>query len=674
VTLSSLDELRQIRAEIRLCNSLDAVRRNFDRLQEIRRQHLDDFDLQIVIADAHQEIIERARFLRKQAETPASEAVTQPALPTIPAVAKPPEPVVQKPITPAPEKDPEAAEIPADVPRLDKRSWQMAVGLAVLFTVGFLALAFYLIQAARRTNFPPEEAQQQPQVAAPAVAKPVVETPAPVAKLSPTVRLFTDLVAGTATLDDQPAKDLADGELDLDALSSGAHNVTVESRAGSAAFSFALDGDKDVPRVTQVEKSNNAMVVLVSVKDGTGRLHTDAAGAHVSLDGKPAGDVGPDGLLLLDLGNQDHDLEVIQGTDKQKFVLTYTAAPTLTVFVKSDPSTGVLTVSTGLDGVSVFINDLLYKRLTEHGGIRIPLKVGSYRIRVHSAGFVDPPESLVVVKKSAESAVQFHLQPAPALDVATLQIKGAQPGTVAYLDRLISATVGADGTANIANIKPGDHAIELHHDQAVMKQLTRTFTAGQTVVLTGSDVLLDHLAADNKSIIPAAPGPPVIPPPQVPQLQPAALPAATGEQVHKGGGFIAYHTPKLPGRYYFQAHAKLGGLLKHGKLEWYAGYQDPENYVLFSLDGKHAEVKEVRDGKPTDLGKIPFSLGSDEWVQIEMSVKADTLQVRAKASLSDWTPLTPVTTSTGDFTKQSVGLYVPPNEEVAVANFRFATK
>ena len=44
------------------------VRRSFDRLQEIRRQHLDDFDLQIIIADAQQEIIERARVLRGQAE------------------------------------------------------------------------------------------------------------------------------------------------------------------------------------------------------------------------------------------------------------------------------------------------------------------------------------------------------------------------------------------------------------------------------------------------------------------------------------------------------------------------------------------------------------------------------------------------------------------------------
>jgi hypothetical protein len=166
----------------------------------------------------------------------------------------------------------------------------------------------------------------------------------------------------------------------------------------------------------------------------------------------------------------------------------------------------------------------------------------------------------------------------------------------------------------------------------------------------------------------------VIPPPQVAPLQPAALAAAAGEQVHKGGGFIAYHTPKAPGNYYFQAHTKLGGVLKRGKLQWYAGYQDSANYVLFSLDGKHAEVKEVRDGKQIDVGKTAFTLGSDEWAQIELTVKADTLQARVKAGLGDWTELAPVIAPAGDFTKQSVGIFVPSNEEVAVANFRFSNR
>jgi len=656
LTLSPIDELRQIRTDIRLCNSLDEVRRSFDRLQEIRRQHVDDFDLQIVIADAQHEIIERARFLR--GETQSAPQLSAPG------------PVRQ---LSAPEEDPDAAEIPEEVPKLDKKSWQLAVGLAVLFTVGIFALFFYLIQTARRLNFGDGQTQSSS-------GETKVQTPAPPVKPvsagtqssgKPSLRLYTDLTGGTVTIDDMPAKDLADGELNVDSLTPGTHEVKVESRGGGASFSFALDSDTDVPRVTQISKSTNAVAVLVSVKDGVGRLSTDAAGAKISMDGKPAGDVGSDALVLGDLGKQDHELELTEPQDKQKFILTYTPAPTLTVFVKSDPSIGVVTLSAGVDGVSVFINDLPYKRLTDHGALRIPLKVGTYRIRVHKPGFEDPAEALVEVKKNAEAAVQFHLQAVP--EWAALQIKGAQPGTLAFVDHQMAATVGADGTAKVVNIKPGDHIVELRHDLELPKQLTRPFTAGQTVVLSGSDTLLDRLAADNKTVIPAPPAPAVITPVQPAPLTPAAVSSAA-EQVHKGGGFIAYHTPKAPGNYYFQAHAKLGGVLKRGKLQWYAGYQDSANYVLFSLDGKHAEVKEVRDGKQIDVGKVPFTLGSDEWVQIELSVKSDMLQARAKAGLGDWTDLTPVTAPSGDFTRQSVGIFVPANDEVAVANFRFSNR
>jgi hypothetical protein len=637
------------------------VRRSFDRLQEIRRQHLDDFDLQIIIADAQQEIIERARVLRGQAEPGAPTSLVSTHVP------KTREPIVE---------EPQEAEIPPEVPRLDKRSWKLAVGLSVLFTVGICAAIFYLIQTARRLNFGSEETAVTSQAPATS-AKPdsakvtnVAKVAPAVVSTAPTLRLYTDLTGGTATIDDQPAKDLVDGELDLDSLTPGAHTVKVQSQAGGAAFTFSLGSAQDVPRVTGILNSNNAMVVLVSVKDGVGRLSTDAGGAEVKVDEKPAGTAGPDGLPLSDLGTKDHELEVSQAHDQQRFVLTYTPAPTLTVFVKSDPSIGVLTVSTGLDGVAVFINDFPYKRATDHGAVRIPLKVGSYHIRVHKEGFQDPAVAVVDVKKSAEASVQFRLQPVAVFGM--LQIKGAQPGTTVYVDHQLTATVGLDGTAKVVNVQPGERVIELHHDQSVPRQLTRTFEAGQTISLAGADVALDRLAADSKSVIPANPGPPIIPPPEVPQLQPATIPVAVAEQVHKGGGFVPYHTPKAAGKYYFQAHAKLGGVLKHGKLQWYAGYQDQDNYVLFSIDGKHADVKEVRDGKPMDMGRIPFTVGSDEWVQIEVSVNSDTLQARAKTGGGGWTDLSPVTASGHDFTKDSVGLYIPSNEEVAVANFRFS--
>jgi CheY-like chemotaxis protein len=645
-----MDELQQIRNDVRLSTSLDQVRRSFERLQEIRRQYQNDFDLQIIAAEAHDEIIERARAIRaggKQFE---------------------PEPI-----------DPEQAEIPPDIPKLNRTSWHVAVGLAVLLTVGVLATFFYLIQAARKLNFSsdqpatPAVAKATPPIGKATPAAAVTPSPQPVASTAPTLRLYTDLTGGTATIDDQPAKDLSDGELDLNSLAPGTHTVKVESHAGSAAFTFTLPTGSDLPEVSGLPKSSNAMVVLVATKDGTGHLSTDASDANVAVDEKSAGTVTNGQLLLSDLDKRDHTLEVSAGKDQQKFVLTYTPAPTLTVFVKSDPSTGVLTVSTGLDGVTVFVNGFPYKRLTEHGAIRIPLKVDSYRIKVHKDGFQDPAVATVDVKKSAEASVIFHLQPLPP-QYATLVLNGAQPATVVSVDHQVAATVGLDGTAKVINIQPGEHLVELQHESAVTKQLDRNFELGKTVTLSGADVALDRLAADNKSVIPANPGPPIIPPPVVPEFDTASNQNPAAEQVHRGGGFLPYHTPKLPGRYFFQAHAKLGGVLRKSKLQWYAGYQDSGNYVLFSLDGKHAEVKEVRDGRAVDVGRIAFPVESEQWVQIEVNVNPDKLQARARAGEGEWRDLSPVTSSDHDFTKDNVGIYVPPNEEVAVANFRFSSR
>ncbi len=677
---SATDELKQIRGDIRLSTSLDSVRHTFERLQELRRQHVDDFDLQLAIADAQQEIIERAQALRR--DSPSSALQDTHGQPEDEFDEKEDrrvsEPKIQPPKTQPPTTPPEdAAEIPPDVPKLDQKSWKLAVGLAVLFTAGICALFFYMIQTARKVYFYNESpaVTTGPQTTGSQTPAPAKVTDVALVPIRPTLRLYTDLTGGTATLDDQPPRELTDGELDIDSLTPGVHTVKVESHSGSAEFTFALDNDKDVPRATEIVKSSNSMVVTVSVKDGVGRLNTDTPGAVVDLDNKPAGVAGADSLLLSDLGKRDHNLEISREHDQQKFVLTYTPAPTLTVFVKSDPSIGVLTVSTSLDGVSVLINDQPYKRLTDKGQVRIPLKVGTYRIGVHKDGYLDPAIAIVEVKKSEEASVQFVLQPPPAQEFASLQIKGAQPGTVASLDHQVAATVGVDGTAKVINIKPGDHFIELNHDQAVTKQFTRTFAAGQTVTLANGDAVLDRLAADNKSVIPTNPGPPVIPPPALPPpVDQSNMPTATGEQVHKGGGFVPYHTPKSPGRYYFEARTKLGGVLKSKKLEWYAGFHDVDNYVLFSLDGKHAEVREVRAGKQVVVERVPFLLVSDQWAEVEMSVKVDSVQARVKAGGGDWIELAPVTGGDRDFTKDTVGVYVPASEEVAIANFRFSNR
>lgn len=650
--LSSLDELGQIQIEVRHSQSLAELRRYFDRVQELRRTHGDDFDVQLRVAEVQDEIIQRAKALRGQSAAVYLEE-------------QPPAGGTGASREKHNERSPDAAQIPPDVPQLDQRSWQRAIFLALFLTVIVCAAFFYLIQTARKINLPQAEATAATGPATPKPAAGNPPAPGPVVSMSPTLRLYTDLIPGTVSIDNGEPTELKDGELILDKLQPGKHSVNVAGRSGNAAFSFEV-GDKSAPQVVGPPTASNAMTVLVSEQDGKGRVITNGDSV-LSIDGKLAGEVGPDGLALDDLGQTDHELQVGQNRDKQRFVWTYTPAPVLTVYVKSDPNAGTVVVMAGQDGVSVSIEGKAYRRMTAQGQIRIPLKVGEYTIAVHKDGFIDPPPQTVEVKKAEETAVQFSLEPAP--QIAALQIKGAAPGTQVFIDKQLTGLVGTDGAAKIPNIKAGDHSVELRHDQAVPKKMERTFEAGNTLVLTGSDVQLEKATNEQTATLEA---PVTQPAPATPAPAASATPSGVNERVQRGGGFVPYHTTRTAGRYSFQAQGHIGGFLKHSKLQWYAAYENSDNYVLFTLDGKHAVVRQIRNGKSTEVSRTSFSADSSEWVQVDLIVKPDSVSARVKGADGTWSDLGTVDSYGRDFTQGKVGFYVPGSDEIAVANFHFS--
>lgn len=647
---SALDELRQIQYEARQTDSLDYLRHYYERVQQIRRTYSDDFDLQLFIAQVQEEIIDYARRLREQLPPVRHPEQSAPASPgKLPA---------EQPLE-------EASD--ASVQKLDAKTWQRATYLALFFAVILFAAFFYLVQTARRLNQTPNEIASQ-QAGKPGTQNTPTEAPVKNAEnsptpTSPTLRLYTDLIPGTYVIDDKEPQDLKDGEIVLDKLEPGRHSIKVTGRNGNAALSFDVS-EKKAPRIVGQPTVSNVMAVAVSTEDGKGQLITNADRPVVLLDGKPTGEANPDGIVLPDLGTTDHDLQVTEDKDRQRFVLTYTSAPSLTVYVKSDPNAGTLIVMTGQDGVDVYIGNTLYRRKTERGQVRIPLKVGEYTIRVHKEGFLDPPPETVSIKKAEESEIEFKLEPAP--QIATLQIKGALPGTMVYLDKDLAAAIGNDGDASISNVKPGEHTIELRREQALPKKFDRTFRTGDVVVLSGPDVTLEKVVTDNKPAPP--PTPAVAPAPAAPNT---GMEIA-GQQVRKGGGFIPYHVPKTSGHYSFQAQARKSGIFKHGKLQWYAGYQNSENYVLFTLDGKHAIIREYQDGRSKELSRMPFDVDNNEWVQVDLSVRADTITARLKTPNSSWEEMEAVPSPGRDFTQDKVGFYIPGNDEVAVSGFKFS--
>jgi hypothetical protein len=80
----------------------------------------------------------------------------------------------------------------------------------------------------------------------------------------------------------------------------------------------------------------------------------------------------------------------------------------------------------------------------------------------------------------------------------------------------------------------------------------------------------------------------------------------------------------------------------------------------------------MRNGKSILWNRTACSVDSSSWVQVDLSVKPGSVGSRIKTGGEGWLDMGSVTSFGRDFTQDKVGFYIPPNDEVAVANFKFA--
>ena len=106
-------------------------------------------------------------------------------------------------------------------------------------------------------------------------------------------------------------------------------------------------------------------------------------------------------------------------------------------------------------------------------------------------------------------------------------------------------------------------------------------------------------------------------------------------------------------------------------MRWFLGYQDTKNYVLFEVDGKRFAVRQVVDGKSEELLKTPFDNDPEHYVQIDMNVKPNSVNVRLKPQDGSWQDVGTVTASGEDFTKGKFGILISGNDEVGISAVHF---
>jgi tetratricopeptide (TPR) repeat protein len=148
----------------------------------------------------------------------------------------------------------------------------------------------------------------------------------------------------------------------------------------------------------------------------------------------------------------------------------------------TQPATGSLVIRSEIPGVQVAIGGRQYTVSGEP--LKVELNADSYQVSGSRQGYRDFGPVTVAVGKAAETVLDVKLTPLPA----SLEIRGAQPGTQIKLDGVLLGKAGSDEPLTLP---AGDHAIELSRKGFVPKGLTRNLAPGESVVLSGTDLQLE---------------------------------------------------------------------------------------------------------------------------------------------------------------------------------------
>jgi serine/threonine-protein kinase len=313
------------------------------------------------------------------------------------------------------------------------------------------------------------------------------------------VRIVTRLDAGQVALDDAAPVGLQDGSFWDDDVSLAAHKLRVTGRAGQTlAVTFSAAVAKPA---TLDEPVTNPDEVVVSTLGRSAIVYCGAPSCQAGMKDKPLQPVPAHGLNLNNLP-PNSELVVSDGKNTRNLSIESAAAPVLVVYLTTNDNVGTLRITSNVPDAQVTLNGQAQKRSLKDGKWSRKLTPGAWVVRVSKDGYMDAGEQHVDLAKGDTRALNFDLKLAAV--GAKLAIDGAIPNTEVWIDGSHAGTVNSSGSFS-GDVGLGMHDIELRKDGFENLPLARrSFSAGQTLHLSASDVRMRAFGVVNFQVIPPA--------------------------------------------------------------------------------------------------------------------------------------------------------------------------
>ncbi|MEZ5366703.1 MAG: PEGA domain-containing protein, partial [Bryobacterales bacterium] len=300
--------------------------------------------------------------------------------------------------------------------------------------------------------------------------------------LLPSLEISSDLESAQVKLDGEPVGKLDQGQLQIENIPAGEHELIVEDRGARLTATIEVEAGR-APIVRDV-KTTSLKALLVSSLGEEAQAHSDSPKAEAQIDGSTAGQFGEEGVELTGLSEGPHELKVGEGNDALNLYFDSSPRPMLAAMLKSDRNVGGLRITTGMDDVTVLLNGKPYRRKTSNGRVLVYLVPGKLKVAVQKEGFVPPPEQSVEIVKGQQASLEFNLEPLPK--TASLRIRNSVAGAEVRLDGKKVGEIASNGEFFAANVKPGKHKIELLKDNFEPREFEERWKEGQTVEITGA--------------------------------------------------------------------------------------------------------------------------------------------------------------------------------------------